>query len=94
MRIFNYRPVVSARASVRCPRNATPSPPVVTKLQNAESSELAPFEKQPSGDPLTNASPVQDRQGDNGRVFNVVITLRRDDIVVTAERDDYNPGDT
>jgi len=27
--------------------------------------------------------------------FNVVITLRRDDhIVVTAERDDYNLGDT
>jgi len=24
----------------------------------------------------------------------VVITLRRDDIVVTAERDDYNLGDT
>jgi len=31
----------------------------------------------------------QDRQGNNCRVFNVVITLRRDDIVVTAERDDY-----
>jgi len=39
-------------------------------------------------------SAAKDRQGNNCRVFNVVITLRRYDIVVTAERDDYNLGDT